>query len=280
MVTLKAPVLFNLIKQNKKLEFSVFIKENNWLNIKVISMIPRQSNATIISLFLILLGALLFINYWSVRTLNQPIHTLIQSINYSEHQENWLHIPNYRESRPKNYFKKINDLQDKVNKLLANLTLVVTAISHDMMTPLTSLKLRTEYLVNDPNYHKIITDINEMELMIRETIDYFRDVNVEEKHQLFDLVALLSSLKEDALELNYDVNFASASPKLVYYGTVNLLKLAFNNLINNAVHYGYKAMIYLHCSHDRIEITITDQGPGLADADLEHGFLPFYRGES
>lgn len=167
-----------------------------------------------------------------------------------------------------------------MNKLLANRTRVVTAISHDLRTPLTRLKLRAEYLENDPNYSKILADINEMELMIRETLDYFRDINIEEKPQLFDLVALISSLSEDAIELNYDVSFISDKPKLVYYGTVNLLKRAFNNLINNAVHYGYKAMIALSCSENKIEITITDQGPGLAESDLEQVFLPFYRGES
>ncbi|KTC83917.1 sensor histidine kinase [Legionella cincinnatiensis] len=279
LLTLKTPILFNLIKQTNKLEFSAFIKENTWLNIRVISPFPRETNS-IISLFLILIGILFFINYWAVRTLNQPIHTLIQSLHYSEHQENWLPIPVTGNQDQRAIFKKINDLQEKVNKLLANRTRVVTAISHDLRTPLTRLKLRAEYLENDPNYSKIMADINEMELMIRETLDYFRDINVEEKPQLFDLVALISSLKEDATELNYDVSFMSDNPKLVYYGTVNLLKRAFNNLINNAVHYGYKAMIHLSCLENKIEITITDQGPGLAESDLEQVFLPFYRSES
>ncbi|STY30632.1 sensor histidine kinase [Legionella wadsworthii] len=279
LLTLKAPILFNLIKENKKLEFSVFLKENNWLNVKVISFFPKPANS-IVSLFLILIGALLFINYWAVRTLNQPIHTLIQSLHYSEHQENWLPIPITGNQDQKTIFKKINDLQEKVSKLLANRTRVVTAISHDLRTPLTRLKLRAEYLEDDPNYNKIMADINEMELMIRETLDYFRDVNIEEKPQLFDLVALLSSLKDDAMELNYDVSLTSENPKFVYYGTVNLLKRAFNNLINNAIHYGYKAMIHLNCHQNKVEVTITDQGPGLPEADLEQVFLPFYRGEN
>lgn len=278
LLTLKAPIVHNLIKQNKNLEFSVFIRENTWLNIKVISLFPRQANS-VVSVFLILIGALLFINYWAVRTLNQPIHTLIQSLHYSEHQDNWLPIPITGNQDQKTIFKKINDLQEKVNKLLANRTRVVTAISHDLRTPLTRLKLRAEYLADDPNYNKIMADINEMELMIRETLDYFRDVNVEEKPQLFDLVALLSSLKEDAEESNYNVSFTSDNSKLVYYGTVNLLKRAFNNLINNAVHYGFQAIIHLSCLQHKIEITITDQGPGLAEADLEQVFLPFIEGK-
>lgn len=279
LLTLQAPMIFNLMKQHKKLEFSVFIQENNWLNVSMFSPYPHRAHF-VISIFLILLASLLFINYWAVKTLNQPIQTLIQSLNYNEHQENWLPIPITGNPDQKTIFKKINELQEKVNKLLANRTRVVTAISHDLRTPLTRLKLRAEYLIENPLYPKIMADINEMELMIRDTLDYFRDINHEEKPQRFDLVALLSSLKEDALELNYEVSFSSDSPKLVYYGSVNLLKRAFSNLLNNAIHYGVKAAIHLQYLPKTIEITISDQGPGLSSSDLEQVFLPFYRGEN
>lgn len=279
LLTLQAPMIFNLMKQHKKLEFSVFIQENNWLNVSMFSPYPHRAHF-VISIFLILLAALLFINYWAVKTLNQPIQTLIQSLNYNEHQENWLPIPITGNPDQKTIFKKINELQEKVNKLLANRTRVVTAISHDLRTPLTRLKLRAEYLIDNPLYPKIMADINEMELMIRDTLDYFRDMSHEEKPQRFDLVALLSSLKEDALELNYEVSFSSDCSKLVYYGSVNLLKRAFSNLLNNAIHYGIKATIHLQCLPKTIEITLSDQGPGLSTTDLEQVFLPFYRGEN
>lgn len=279
LLTLKPSVIFNLMKQHKKLKFSVFIQEKSWLNVTMYSPFPHQTYF-LISLFFILLGGLFFLNYWAVKTLNQPIHTLIQSLTDNERHDNWHPIPITGNADQKTIFKKINELQEKVNKLLANRTRVVTAISHDLRTPLTRLKLRAEYLVDTPHYLKIIADINEMELMIRETLDYFKDINNEEQPQRFDLVALLSSLKDDAVELNYDVSFNSTDERLVYYGSVNLLKRAFNNLINNAVHYGFKAVIHLQCQPNQIEITITDQGPGLAATELEQVFLPFYRGEN
>ncbi|EHL29536.1 hypothetical protein [Legionella drancourtii] len=92
LLTLRAPMIFNLMKQHKKLEFSVFIQENTWLNVSMYSPYPHRIHF-VISFFLILLVALLFISYWAVKTLNQPIQTLIQSLNYNEHQENWLPIP-------------------------------------------------------------------------------------------------------------------------------------------------------------------------------------------
>lgn len=278
LLTLKAPILFHLMKQQKAVEFSLFIQENAWLNISMYSHFPHLMHF-VISLFLILFAILIFINYWAVKTLNQPIQTLIQSLNYTKDQENWLPIPITGNEDQRAIFKKINDLQERVNKLLNNRTHVVTAISHDLRTPLTRLKLRAEYLIDNPHYEKIIADINEMELMIRDTLDYFRDIKHEEKPQYFDLVALLSSLKEDALELNYEVHLSSNCPKLVYYGAVNLLKRALNNLIQNAIHYGLNATIHLECLPKQVEISITDKGPGLAETELEHVFLPFYRAE-
>ena len=282
LLNVQPQIIFNLLKQDKKLQISVFIKEGAWLNISMLPPLPSQMGIwlTVTSLFLILLSALLLINYWAIKTLNQPIQTLIQSLKYSEDQASWLPIPLTGNSDQKLIFEKINALQEKVNKLLDNRTRVVTAISHDLRTPLTRLKLRAEYLVDNPNFDKIMQDINEMETMIRETLDYFTDVHSEEKMQRFDLVAMLGSLGEDAIDLNFEVTFASDIDKLIYSGHVNQLKRAFSNLINNAVYYGKHAAIHLRQIKGHIEIAIDDSGPGLDSSDLERVFTPFYRGEN
>ena len=116
--------------------------------------------------------------------------------------------------------------------------------------------------------------------MIRETLDYFREVNHEESMQRFDLIAMFNSLASDAIDLNFEVSFSSDVDKLIYFGHVNLLKRAFSNLINNAVYYGKHAAIQLQHLPNQIKISIEDSGPGLTGDDLERVFIPFYRGES
>ena len=275
-------IIFDLLKHNKKLEVSILLKEGAWLNINMNPPVPDQYGLwlTVISLCLILFIALFLVNYWSVKALNQPIQTLIQSLKYSEDQAAWSPIPLTGNTDQKVIFAKINALQEKVNQLLYNRTRVVTAISHDLRTPLTRLKLRAEYLADNPNFEKIMQDINEMETMIRETLDYFREVNTEEKMQRFDLIAMLSSLAEDAVDLNFQVSFVGDVNKLIYVGQINLLKRAFSNLINNAVYYGQHAAIHLQKGATQIAISIEDSGPGLKEDDLERVFIPFYRTES
>jgi len=279
LLKLSPSVLNDLVKSNKKIEMSIFIKENSWLNVKVISPFPTQE-ALLFSLALMLILVFLLVNLWIVKTLNQPIQNLKQSLNEDNTQEVWLPIPVTGNSDQKHIIKKINALQNKVSKLLANHTKMVSAISHDLRTPLTRLKLRSEYLVDNTHYEKITNDINEMEFMIKEALDYFQEMNHKEKHQKFDLVAMLNSLYEDTLEVNQNIKFTTNIDKLVYVGAVNLLKRALNNIINNALYYGNKAEIKLNQNKKNIEITITDDGPGISNTDLDSVFTAFYRGES
>lgn len=279
---LQPSLIFALLKQHKQLKLSVFIKENSWLNF---SLIPPHHNhlrlrAALLVAILGLLSALFFINYWAVKNLNQPIQTLIQSLKYSESQDNWLPIPVTGSSDQKMLFEQINSLQAKMSKLLQNRTQVVTAISHDLRTPLTRLKLRMEYLTENPHFEKMMHDINDMEMMISETLDYFKDAHDEEKMQRFNLVAMLQALCEDAADLKFNVRFTSNTTKLIYFGSVNLLKRAFSNLINNAIYYGNQAAVCLEKTAATIEISIEDNGNGMNEGDLEQVFLPFYRGES
>lgn len=281
LMSVKPTIIYQLLKQVKKVQVSVLIKDEAWLNINMLPPIPNQTGIwlSLASLFVVLLGVLFLINYWAVKLLNQPIQTLIQSLKYSENQANWLPIPVTGNTDQTLIFEKINHLQAKVSQLLDNRTRVITAISHDLRTPLTRLKLRAEYLVDSPHYEKMMHDINDMELMIRETLDYFKELNQHEKTQRFDLVAMLSSLCEDAVDLNFDVHFMTDVDKLIYSGYVGLLKRMFSNLINNAVYYGKTAQVALHQTERGIEIAIDDCGPGLAEDDLERVFLPFYRAE-
>ena len=281
LLNFQPAIIFDLLKQNKKLQVSILLKNENWLNVSMMPPVPDPWGLwlTVTSLLFVLLIALILINYWAVKALNQPIQTLIQSLNYSDEKANWLPIPLTGNPDQRLIFEKINSLQERLSHLLENRTRVVTAISHDLRTPLTRLKLRAEYLAADPQFDKIMQDINEMEMMIRETLDYFKEVNSEEKSQRFDLVALMHSLVEDAKDLNYDVSFAADRDKLIYIGQVNLLKRALSNLINNAVHYGKNASINLRQFTDKIEISIEDSGPGLDADDLERVFMPFYRTE-
>ncbi|STX28553.1 sensor histidine kinase [Legionella beliardensis] len=278
LLTLQPALVFNLIKQHHALAISVFVNKDTWLNITMTPPVSIQSSA-FINLLIVLLLAFFIVNFLIVKGLNQPIQTLIQSLEDTALQENWSSIPLTGNVEQQAILQKINTLQKKLHKLLANRTRVVAAISHDLRTPLTRLKLRVENLEDEKSYQKMMHDIQDMEIMIRYTLDYFQDIHQAEQPQPFDLVAMLNSIKEDTLEAGGRVYFSADTDKLVYIGSVNLLKRALNNIITNAIYYGGLAKISLKHTKKKIEIWISDQGPGLPASKLEKIFLPFYRAE-
>lgn len=279
LLNFRAMNVYDALKHQKKIEVSVFIKEGAWLNITLIPPSPSPWGVWIMigSFLILLLGVLLLVNYAAVRSLNQPIHTLTHSLEYAEDQGEWLPLPEIGNADQKKIFHQINVLQEKVNQLLQNRMRVLSAISHDLRTPLTRLKLRTEYLEGNPHFEKMMQDIQDMEVMIRDTLDYFKESYQEERMQRFDLVALLRSLAEDAAEMGQPVVFNTTQETWICQGFVNLLKRAFNNAINNAIAYGHCANISLTPTDDGVQICIEDKGPGIASDKLEQVFTPFYR---
>ncbi|MBA4695897.1 MAG: sensor histidine kinase [Legionella sp.] len=271
-------LVFDLFKQNQRLEISVFINKDTWLNVKISPLLDFKPRL-FIGLAVLILVIYVIVSFLLIKNLSQPIETIIQSLEDNELQENWMPIPLTGNIDQKNILKKINRLQKKVHKLLWNRTQVVAAISHDLRTPLTRLKLRAENLVENKNSVKIMNDIHEMEMMIRDTLNYFKDIHHTEQPQRFDLIALLSSLKEDTQDAGQTVFFSTPIQKLVYIGAVNLLKRAIVNIVNNAIYHGGYAVITLKEIKKTIYLTISDQGPGVPEDELERIFNPFYRTE-
>jgi signal transduction histidine kinase len=263
----------------KKVNVSLPLAPYAWLNISINNHKHKNTLGLFIMLFIIWVSALCVLCYWAVKRLNNPIRTLIESLDYAKDQHVWQPIPLVGEKEQKAIFSKVNELQEKVNKFLNDRTHMLAAISHDLRTPLTRIKLRLEYLSGSEHQQKLEKDVKEMEMMLNESLDYFRDINTNEKQQHFDLVALLQAICEDAKDLNFNVKFISNLDKLVYLGQLNLLKRAFDNLLNNAIYYGEQALVSLRVEKNTLEVTIEDKGCGLTKEQMQQVFSPFYRVE-
>ncbi|MDP3706039.1 MAG: ATP-binding protein [Legionellaceae bacterium] len=279
--TLLPSYLIEETSRHQSISLSVQIQQHQWLNININS---PKFNKTLFVLIPFILGFSLIIvlilwNYWVVNQLNNSFRMLIEHLNYAKKQDTWQPIPLVGDEEQQLIFQYLNELQEKTNQILDNRTYVLAAISHDLRTPLTRLKLRTEYLQQHDLYHKIVQDISDMEMMIHETLDYFKELNHDETKLRFDLVGMLNAICDDAVDMGLRIQFVSDIEKLPYVGCINLLKRAFNNVIQNALHYGDMVSVSLHSDHKEINITIEDNGQGIDDQTLKHVFKPFYRHE-
>jgi len=174
--------------------------------------------------------------------------------------------------------RAFNEMQVRLRALIENRTRLLAAISHDLRTPLTLLRLRAETVPDAGERERMLATLTEMETMVGAILQYARDEMATEPSRRTDLAALVQSIVDDMADAGLGVAMAPAAPVLVDCQP-SALKRAITNLIDNAVKYGGKAQVTLQAAAHTAEIAIDDEGPGIPDAELARVFEPFYRVE-
>ena len=150
---------------------------------------------------------------------------------------------------------------------------MLSGISHDLRTPLTRMKLQTAFIKDKEIANKLTQDINEMEKMLNEYLQ-FTSSSFLEKDEMFNL----SELVEDIIKKYNNINISkSLNSKIYFNGRKNLIKRCINNLIDNSLKYGDIVNIGLTRKSSNIFIKIEDDGPGIPVEEYENVFKPFYK---
>lgn len=171
-----------------------------------------------------------------------------------------------------------NTMQGRLASYLEDRLRILAAVSHDLKTPITRLKLRAEMLPDDTQREKFLRDLEDMEHMIGATLDFLRGEARKEASVPLDINALLSTLGDDmeALGEHVDIHGEALEP---LPARPQALKRCLANLLENAVRYGGNAHVGVTDSPRELVIRIEDDGPGIPEDKLEQMFEPFRRGE-
>lgn len=171
-----------------------------------------------------------------------------------------------------------NFMQGRLRQLVHERGRALAAVSHDLRTPLTRMRLRAE-LVPDPALQtRLNADIDAMTGMVNSVLDYLRGLEDAEPVQSINIEALLSSIVEDAQALGRRVA-QTPGPILAlpYPGKLSLLKRAVTNLVDNAVAHGQTVSVAVEDSPHALRVMVDDDGPGIPAADLARATEPFVR---
>ena len=229
---------------------------------------------------LIVLGVLLvsvtFLSLIGVRSIIHPLRELRQA---AEGLGKDIRQQRLQESGPievRETAKAFNTMQSRLKNYIEERASILAAVSHDLKTPLTRIRLRTE-LINDEELRaKTEKDLDDMESMVQATLDFMRGTENREPNQRLDLMALLESILEDAREVGKKVQLMERTIE-PYDGKPLALKRCIVNLVENALHYGGQAVISVEDDLEAVVISICDNGPGMPEADLGKAFTPFFR---
>ena len=150
---------------------------------------------------------------------------------------------------------------------------MLSGISHDLRTPLTRMKLQIAFIKDKELANKLTEDINEMEKMLNEYLQ-FTSSSYLEKNEQFNL----SDLIKETIKKYNNKNIISNVPSDIYLnGRKNLIKRCINNLIDNGIKYGDKVNLELIKSSNNLFIKIEDNGPGIPEKEFDNVFKPFYK---
>ncbi|WCM28631.1 HAMP domain-containing histidine kinase [Sphingomonas sp. QA11] len=175
-------------------------------------------------------------------------------------------------------FVAFNIMQRRVREGVRERTRILAAISHDLQTPLTRMRLRLEQIDDIALRERLITDLAMMLRLVREGLTLARSSESNEEWAMLDLNSLIESLVDEAVQDGHDVT--SRECQLVIRSKPDALARVLQNLLDNAVRYAGRARIIAISTESGVTIEIHDDGPGIPGTDLERMFEPFVRGEA
>jgi signal transduction histidine kinase len=172
--------------------------------------------------------------------------------------------------------RAFNAMQERLHRYLDSRTRVLGAMSHDLRTPLTRLKLRVESLPDEHLRERFTADLDQMNAMIEGAFNVFRGLNNEEPEQPLDVGTLLEELRAEFADMGATVAIEVDVDRSVV-AKPNALKRCLTNLIANAVNYGARATVVAETEGSDLVLRVLDEGPGIPPDALERAFEPFFR---
>jgi signal transduction histidine kinase len=213
---------------------------------------------------------------WAARWLIRPLVAFGQAADRLGRDLRGAAIDEHGPSEIRQAARAFNEMQARLSRFVEDRTQMLAAISHDLRTPITRLRLRAEFVDDTAQRAKLLSDLDDMERMTDSVLAFARDEAGGEDPQPVDLTALIESLCNDAEDAGTPVTCAGALSAPVS-GRPMALKRGFANLIDNAAKYGGGVVIRLSENGGDVAVEIDDDGPGIPDEDMEQVFAPFFR---
>jgi len=278
MVVLGGPAYGTLI-------IGIPLGDRVWVNMTITLPPPRPWHSpNFLAAFLLMTAFAGLMSLVAARRLIAPVGTLASAADALGRDVNAPDLPEDGPSEIAAAAKAFNTMAERIRRFVQDRTFMLTAIGHDLRTPITRLKLRAEFVEDEELRGKILADLDELQAMVAATLAVGRDITADEPATRVDLVALIRTLLDEISDTypGRDGDLAYSGPdSLPIHARPLALKRALSNLVLNALAYGGRAEVRLTPSvNGLLQLAVVDDGPGIPPEKLDQVFQPFQRGEA
>jgi signal transduction histidine kinase len=268
------------ISAHQSLRVSFTLPDGNWLNFA--TDIPESNpfwSATSVMSLISMSVAVIVLSIWVVRRLTVPLRSFAHAARQLGKDVKAEPMLETGPLEVQEAAKAFNEMQGRLQRLIENRTQMLAAISHDLRTPITLMRLRSELVEDETDRQKMLETLDDMEHMISLTLEFAKQESENEERRNVDIAALVESICDDMEDTGKDISLERGE-QILYECALVGMKRVVNNLISNAIKYGDCARVSIGANDNEIEIVITDKGPGIPEDQLEKVLQPFYRCEA
>jgi signal transduction histidine kinase len=259
---------------------AVQLADGRWVNGQLLIRRPSQppflrlAGGTLL-LYLVLLAALVFV----LRRLLRPLHELTEAARRFRGAGEMARVTPRGPADIRRAIEAFNAMGGRVGSLLEEKDRMLGAIGHDLRTPLASLRIRAETVEPEDERERMIATIEEMTVLLDDTLSLARSGRSKEPARALDVTALADAVVEEFRELGHDVAMEE-SGRAVACVRPNLVRGAIRNLLDNAVKYAGAARVMVQADGECVTVDVVDRGAGIPEAQLAGVQEPFVRLEA
>ncbi len=256
---------------------SVKLEDGSWLNFASPTFGTAHHMAGNILLLAALIGSgIIGVAILLLRWVTRPLRDLAIAAERFSLDEARAPVNETGPAEVRRAAKAFNTMGERVRRLVAERTMALAAVSHDLRTPITRLRLRSELLDDEQTRNLIDDDLIEMEAMITSTLEFLRMGVASDEAKAFDLATMLKTIVDGEADRGRSISLRGIAHAPVL-GKPVAMKRAFWNIIGNALKYGEAVIVDLKLEGGCVLVDVRDDGPGLPDGEFDKVFEPFYR---
>ncbi|MBR1284896.1 HAMP domain-containing protein [Bradyrhizobium sp. AUGA SZCCT0177] len=215
---------------------------------------------------------------WAARALTAPLSSFAKAAESFSLNGAAAPLPERGPEEIRSVARALNRMRARITGLIDDRTKMLAAISHDLRTPITRMRLRSEFIEDETHRSRMLDDLDQMRAMLESVLSFLRNDRRLESMTLADVASTLQLITDQFGDMGRKVAYDGPAHAMATVRPDDLHR-SVTNLVENAVRFGAEAVIRLRVSGDQITIDVEDDGPGISDAQKQNMLEPFVRGD-